>query len=266
MIGRTTFMTNELPYEKLAKLGITRQSFKTMPKEIIDPLLKGGITPLIKANIKTSHGKTVHLPLRLQMVRDNDGNIKVMTFPVRKEIASDVKLSTREVERLKRGEVIKKDVTEDGTRKLKFFQLDKETNSVMKRSITSVKVQEKLRELEKVNDIELGQNQKQAAIEGKPMELNVGNQKVSVGVDLKEPQGFKVVQGDMMEWDKQQKIKYDLEHEGFMGYVQTDQNRWEYQQVLDKLSNKEQVHITQRQEEKQDKKQEQKQSSGMKLK
>ena len=70
------------------------------------------------------------------------------------------------------------------------------------------------------------------------------------GVDLREPQGFKVVNGDMQEWEKQMKIRYDNEHEGFMGYVQTDENRWEYQKVVDKLSSKENVSIKEKKEEK----------------
>lgn len=262
MINKNVFLADEIPFEKLSKIGIDKKSVLSMPKEIIEPLLNGRTTPLIRADIKTANGQTVHLPLKLQMIRDKDGNVNIMTYPVRKEINNDIKLTSPELERLKRGEVIKKDVTENGSRRQKYIQLDRETNSLMKRNISSVKAQEKLREIEKIKDIELGRNQKQAIVEGKPLELNVGDQKVAVGVDLKEPQGFKVVQGDMMEWDRQQKIKFDLEHEGFMGYVQTDQNRWEYQQVLDRLSGKEEVHITQKQEQKQ----EQKQSSGMKLK
>lgn len=56
---------------------------------------------------------------------------------------------------------------------------------------------------------------------------------------MKEPQGFKIVKGDMTEWERQQKIKFDMANEGFMGYVLTDQNRWEYQKVVDKLQHKE---------------------------
>ncbi len=93
--------------------------------------------------------------------------------------------------------------------------------------------------MEKINDIELGQNQKQAALDGKPIELSIGESKVSVGVDLREPQGFKVVNGDMKEWEKQQKMRYDIANEGFMGYVMTDENRWQYQQVVEKLSHQE---------------------------
>ena len=114
-----------------------------------------------------------------------------------------------------------------------------------------------MKDIEKIKDIELGAQQKQAIVEGKAVELNVGNQKVTVGVDLKEPQGFKIVKGDMREWEMQQMIRYDLEHEGFMGYVKTDQNRWEYQQVVDKLQHKGETNLSQKQENKQ--------SSGIKM-
>ena len=94
--------------------------------------------------------------------------------------------------------------------------------------------------MEKINDIQLGINQKNAIKEGKAVELEIGHEKVSVGVDLKEPQGFKIVKGDLFEWERQQKIRYDIVNAGFMGYVLTDQNRWEYKQVVNKLQHKEQ--------------------------
>ncbi|WP_290396866.1 DUF3945 domain-containing protein, partial [uncultured Duncaniella sp.] len=89
---------------------------------------------------------------------------------------------------------------------------------------------------EKVNDIELGTQQKQQVREGKPVELNVGGEKVSVGIDLKEPQGFRIVNGDMKEWERQQKLRYDEQHPEFIGLVMTDKNRWDYQKVVDKQS------------------------------
>ena len=73
-----------------------------------------------------------------------------------------------------------------------------------------------------MNDIELGTQQKQQVREGKPVELNVGGEKVSVGIDLKEPQGFRIVNGDMKEWERQQKLRYDEQHPEFIGLVMTD--------------------------------------------
>ena len=88
------------------------------------------------------------------------------------------------------------------------------------------------------------------------MELEVGDQKVTVGVDLREPVGFKVMQGDMEEWKRQQAILYDDAHEGYMGYVQTDENRWEYKQVVDRLRHEENIRLTER--EKADRKEDKK--------
>ena len=104
--------------------------------------------------------------------------------------------------------------------------------------------------MEKLNDIELGTQQKQQIREGKPIELNVGGEKVSVGVDLKEPQGFKVIQGNLKEWERQQKLRYDEQHPEYLGLVMTDKNRWEYRQVVDKQSQERAVRFGSAKEEK----------------
>ena len=117
-----------------------------------------------------------------------------------------------------------------------YFQLDPETKSVIHRRVTDIQLEQKLKDMEKVNDIELGTQQKQQVRDGKPVELNVGGEKVSVGVDLREPQGFKVIRGDLKEWERQQKLRYDELHPEYLGLVQTDSNRWEYQKVVDRQS------------------------------
>ena len=210
-----------------------------MPESLRNTLMNGKVSPLIQTRIQTENGKVIGLPLKLQMVRDQAGAILLMAYPIRKTIANGMKMNSAELERISRGEVIQKEINENGIRIKKYVQLDRETKSLMQKSITQVGLAEKLREMEKINDIELGQNQKQAALDGKPIELSIGESKVAVGVDLREPQGFKVVNGDMKEWDKQQKMRYDIANEGFMGYVMTDENRWQYQQVVEKLSHQE---------------------------
>ena len=257
MTNKKAFLEEEIPYEKLEKLGISRRAFLSMPKDLVDPIINGRVSPLIKASIKTEKGKTIQMKMKIQLTRNDFGDVELQTYPLRNKIANDFKLTTLELDRARKGEIIRKEMEEDGIKKMKYIQLDPETLSLISRSMAHVRIAEKLRDMEKINDIQLGTNQKQAAQEGKPIELNVGGQPVTVGVDLREPQGFKVVNGDMKEWDRQMKIKYDLEHEGFMGYVQTDENRWEYQQVVDKLSRKTDNEISLKQNEKK--------VSGMKL-
>ena len=224
-----------------------------MPKEILEPLINGRVTPLIQGHFIAENGKAIDLPLKIQLARDGQNCVQLYTYPVRKEVDNSLHLTQREQEQVKTGEVIRKEVKDvDGVRRQKYLQLDPETKSLLRRDVAAIQIRERLREFEKVKDIELGANQKQAAIEGKPVELTIGDQKVSVGLDLREPQGFKVVNGDMEEWKRQMEYRYDNAHEGFMGYVMTDENRWEYQMVVDRLSRKEE-------------KKEEKRSSGLKL-
>ncbi len=234
MISKYSFLEEEIPYEKLEKLGISRDAFLSMPKNLVDPIINGRVSPIIEARIKAKNGKTIAIPMKIQLSRDDDGSVKLLTYQRTKEIQNDYCLTPRELNRVKNGEVIRKELEENG-----------------------IRIAEKLKDMEKINHIELGANQKQQAQEGKPIELNVGDQKVVVGVDLREQQGFKVVNGDMDEWNRQMKIKYDLEHDDYMGYVQTDENRWEYQKCVNEQSKKDNVKNTVKKEEKN--------SSGLKL-
>ena len=194
----------------------------------------------MQVSISARNGDLITLPLKLQLTTDQQGNPALMAYPVRavleKERSPILRLSEQEAERLNKGEVIQKAVEVNGEKTQQYLQLDPETKSVIHRRVTDVQLEQKLKDMEKVNDIELGMQQKQQVREGKPIELNVGGEKVSVGVDLKEPQGFKLIQGDMKEWERQQKLRYDEQHPEFLGLVMTDKNRWEYQQVVDKQS------------------------------
>ena len=229
-----TFQAQGAVLEKLMQLGIDREKLELMPDALKVPLFRGEITPVFMANMKTPNGKLIQLPLKAQFVLDESNQVQLMTYPLRKEIANELNLSQHELQRVQSGDVIRKEVDMEGERKVRFIQLDKETNSLMHRDVTSVAIESELLSRDKVKDIELGANQKEALQEGKPVELSLGNTKVTVGVDLREPQGFKVVNGDMKEWERLQQMRYDDAHEDFMGYVMTDENRWEYQKVVER--------------------------------
>lgn len=250
-----------LPYQKLAMLGIDRKKADKLPQEVKEKLISGEVTPLLQVSINARNGDVITLPLKLQMVADKNGDPILVAFPVK--VAFDEKrdnilqLTPQEAERLRRGDVIQKAVDINGEKTQQYLQLDPETKSVIHKRVTEVKVEQRLKDMEKVNDIELGTQQKQAVREGKPMELNVGGEKVTVGIDLKEPQGFKVVKGDMKEWERQQKIKYDELHPEYLGLVMTDKNRWEYQQVVDRQSTERAIKFDQLQKDRK--------SNGLKL-
>ncbi len=229
-----------LPYEKLAVLGIDREKADLLPQEVKEKLASGEVTPLMQVSINARNGGIITLPVKLQLTADKNGNPALIAYPVRAELEVErnkvLRLTEQEAIRLRNGEVLQKAVEVNGEKTKQYFQLDPETKSVIHRKVTDIRLEQKLKDMEKVNDVELGTQQKQQVREGKPIELNVGGEKVSVGVDLKEPQGFKVIQGDMKEWERQQKLRYDEQHPEYLGLVMTDKNRWEYQKIVDAQS------------------------------
>ena len=207
---------------------------RTMPKEIKEKLLNGEITPLLEIRDQMDNGIVATMPVKLRLERSDDGKAVLKAYPVSKDIVSDLKLTDAEQKHLQDGEVIKKDIREGSRTRTMYLQLDQETKSLLKHDVKSVELDKRMDELEHVKDITLGQNQRQAIREGKPVELEVGDTKVTVGVDLRQNSGFKAIDGDMDEWKRQQEIKWDMSNPGAMGYWQTDENRWEYKQVQEK--------------------------------
>ncbi len=232
-----TILSNQLPYEQLAKLGLNRDKVEKLPQEVKEKLIKGEVTPLMEVSIPATNGMVITLPLKLQLAADKEGNPTLIAYPVQRELSAErsneLRLSQQEIDALRRGDVLQKTVDIDGEKTRRYLQLDPETKSIIHRRVTEVQIEQRLKDMEKVNDIELGTQQKQQVREGKPMELNVGGEKVTIGIDLKEPQGFRVVQGDMKEWERQQKLRYDDLHPEYLGLVMTDKNRWEYQKVVE---------------------------------
>lgn len=232
-----TILSNQLPYEQLAKLGLDREKVEKLPQEVKEKLIKGEVTPLMGVSLPATNGMVITLPLKLQLAADKEGNPTLIAYPVQRELSTErsneLRLSQQEIDALRRGDVLQKTVDIDGEKTRRYLQLDPETKSIIHRRVTEVQIEQRLKDMEKVNDIELGTQQKQQMREGKPMELNVGGEKVTVGIDLREPQGFRVVQGDMKEWERQQKLRYDDLHPEYIGLVMTDRNRWEYQKVVE---------------------------------
>ena len=207
---------------------------RSMPKEIKEKLLNGEATPLVEIRDQLDNGIIATMPVKLRLQRSEDGKAVLKAYPVSKDIVSDLKLTDKEQKQLQAGEVITKDVREGNKTRTMFLQADQETKSLLKRDVKQAEIDKRMDELEHVKNITLGQNQRQAIREGKPVELEVGDTKVTVGVDLRQNSGFKAIDGDMGEWKRQQEIKWDMANPGAMGYWQTDENRWEYKQVQEK--------------------------------
>jgi hypothetical protein len=231
MIAKYTFTAEEIPYQDFESIGISKQQVLNMPPEVLKKLIHGELTPLMELKPEDRQGRAVSIPSKLRLVRDKDNRPLLMAYPLHKEILNDMKLKDSEIENLRKGSVILHETRNANMRKLSYVQLDKETNCLLTSDARRLSLKERLDEVEHVKDVTLGTNQKQALREGKPLEIEIGDSKITVGVDLKSPNGFKQINGDMEEWKRRQEVKWDIENPQVMGYWQTEENKWEYKQV-----------------------------------
>ena len=74
--------SEQLPYEKLALLGIDREKADNLPQEVKERLVSGEVTPLMQVSISARNGDVITLPLKLQMTADKDGNPALLAYPV----------------------------------------------------------------------------------------------------------------------------------------------------------------------------------------
>ena len=216
-------MKYEIPYGQLELIGLSREIVDSMPDDVKNKLGNGELTPLIFVK-RDINGSLIEVPLKLRMEQDALGQSNLVVYPANVQMKNSMNLSHISFQKLEAGEVLHVNGH--------YLQRDPETNCVIKVRDKDLDLDKRIGELEKVKDIQLGVEQKIQIKEGKPVELDVGGEKVSVGLDLRDRDHFKTLKGDMDEWNRQKQIDYDIAHPEFVGLVQTDRNRWEYQQIL----------------------------------
>ena len=160
MNNSDTNFSNQLPFEQLAKLGLDREKVEKLPQEVKEKLINGEVTPLMEVTLPAGNGMVISLPLKLQLAADKDGNPTLIAYPVQRELSVDrnneLRLSQQELDALRRGDVLQKAIDINGEKTQQYLQLDPETKSIIHRRITEVQIEQKLKDMEKVNDIELG--------------------------------------------------------------------------------------------------------------
>lgn len=77
---------DQLPYQKLALLGIDRDKADKLPNEVKEKLINGEVTPLMQVSINARNGDVITLPLKLQMVADKNGDPMLVAYPVKAKL------------------------------------------------------------------------------------------------------------------------------------------------------------------------------------
>lgn len=210
---------------QLLLLGIDERTYRRLEPTVRESLGKGSLTPLLDIKFNIGENNVLEMPCKLQLLPDNKGSHLLLVYPVNHTLKNTTGLGKVTFNHLKNGGIV---VLSNAPFDREYIQLDRETNNFVRIKEKDVNVEEKMAAYEKVRDIQLGAEQKSRIVEGKPVELQIGDEKVTVGLDLKSPNMFRELKGDMESWKRQKEIEYDIAHPEYLGPLHTDENRWEY--------------------------------------
>jgi hypothetical protein len=164
------YEAKDLPYNQFEQIGMSKREVLAMPSEDLKALLNGRTTNLQTTRIKDQDAEQ-NMQVKLSLQRLPDGSLNLMIHPIRKEIANDDKLNEAQLEALKRGEtVIVPKTSMNGEKEAYLFQLDRETNEIVKTRLNSISVP---RYLMQVNTLQT--NASPAMPEISPMGLKVNS-------------------------------------------------------------------------------------------
>jgi hypothetical protein len=130
-----SFTIEEMPFETLTLLGMTREKVLNLDKQNLIRLMSGQRTDVLRFDIY-HNGKRYIMDGKLLLQRNADNAVSAHIVPVRQSIKNDYNLTTDEQTKLYTGKLINKNM--DGQRYI--LQLDRETNEVLRARTAHIKL------------------------------------------------------------------------------------------------------------------------------
>ena len=178
------FEIDEIPFQSLAMLGMSKERVFNLDKSNFLRLLSGQRTDIMRFDF-LSKGRRFIIDGKLLLERNADG-VSASVVPVRKQIQNDYDLNNAELIKLYSGKLINKHI--DGQRYI--LQLDRETNEVLKARTDNIKLP---------FDIEAKEREK--LLSGKNIQVETETGKHTIRLDLLNDKRF-AIDGE------QQRIRY----------------------------------------------------------
>jgi hypothetical protein len=182
------FDIKDLPYAQFEKLGLGRKEVLNMRPEDLASLLQGNRTSLLTFSVELTGGQRFETDAKLSLFRNPDNSLSLQVHPVRAQVKNDIGASPEELGQLRKGGILVRDhIALNGEREPHFFQLDRETNEILRARVRDFIVPSTIR------DVVLSPDQKEQLRQGRTIELEAkgGAAVTRARVDLNEPRGFR---------------------------------------------------------------------------
>lgn len=188
------FDIKDLPYGQFERLGMNKKDVLSMKSDDLVSLLTGRRTSLNTFTIKEASLEPLTVDAKLSLKMNPDNTLSLLIHPIRREIQNEIGASKQELEKLQNGELLVKPFKSlNGEKELYVFQLDKETNEILRVRVRDIQVPSAIR------DIVLSTDQKEHLRQGGTLELysKAKDQLITARLDLNDPKGLKIVEGQV---------------------------------------------------------------------
>lgn len=130
-MNKVRFELTELPYQTLARFGLTQEMIEDLPMRVLDEICDGRHSPVLPVRISDENGETVESRTRFVLVRMDNGQADVVFYPVLKSSPLERYDEAQQKQLLAGKAIIAEVETADGRHSQAFVQIDPETNQVM---------------------------------------------------------------------------------------------------------------------------------------
>lgn len=188
------FDIKDLPYGQFERLGMNKKDVLSMKSDDLVSLLTGRRTSLHTFTIKDAGLEPLTVDAKLSLKMNPDNTLSLLIHPIRREIQNEIGASKQELEKLQNGELLVKPFKSlNGEKELYVFQLDKETNEILRVRVRDIQVPSAIK------DIVLSTDQKEHLRQGGTLELysKAKDQLITARLDLNDPKGLKIVEGQV---------------------------------------------------------------------
>lgn len=213
-----TFKEEEFPYHTLEQFALSQEMIEDLPMNVLDDLKEGRRSPLLPIHVTDDDGNTIHSRSRFKFYRKEDGSIDVLFYPQLLRCNLE-QYSEEEQKAMLEGKTIVSVSPTESTGKY-FVQIDQETNQVM--YIPTPVIGRNLRSL--MEQFHLTSAEIQIVQNGEPLTFLEDDELVTVGIDLNEKTGIRMVTGDIKRWEQQRNSQFNRYNFGLFGCWVKDEN------------------------------------------
>lgn len=186
------FTENEIPYEDFERMGFSQEMIDDLPEGIMNRLLSGEKTPLLSSSKNDNYGNP--MKATIWMSREENGVVTAFYRPY-DNVRDYSDFSKSQQKTLLSGGVV---LTELKGQPSSYYQMDEETNRILSCPADCLKSNfQGLKE--SISDVD-----EEAFISGRVQTVVNGDKSVTIGIDLSDSKGYRVVKGNEENW-KQEK-------------------------------------------------------------